>query len=142
MSFLETPADPITAISGADLGNIGSQSTTSNTYTDLSTPGPAVTIMTGTDAIAFVSCQSSRNGTGQFSYVSVAVSGASSVSATDDNAGIHSGFGVSTVQYQGTGSRVVKFTGLTPGINTFTMKYRTDGTSFGFFFRGITVMAV
>lgn len=98
--------------------------TTSTTYGDLSgNSGPAVTVDTGTAAL--VSLTVSSFSTGNASWMSFAVSGATTLAATDTN----------SIQFNSTaGMRwgaVYLISGLTAGSNTFTCKYRisTSGTA-------------
>lgn len=98
------------------------ESTTSTSYTNLSTSGPAITIDTGTTAFITFGCSCFNNASNGGASMSVAVSGASTVAAantwecgnyqtaTTTSAAVHS-------------SRTYKFTGLTAGSNTFTAKY-------------------
>jgi hypothetical protein len=108
------------------------QSTTSTSYTDLSTV-TSVTVTTGTKAIAFISAQLWNSGS-NYALVSVEVTGASSVSATDDTAiryysTIPGRFGIQ-----------IPFTGLTAGSNTFTMKFKASAGTATFVARSITVI--
>jgi hypothetical protein len=100
------------------------QGTSSTSYTDLATVGPQVTVTTGTKAIVAISSGIGRSADGNTGFISVAVSGASSISATDDFSAAASfsraGFGMRI-------SRTLLITGLTAGSNTFTMKYKVDG---------------
>jgi hypothetical protein len=89
------------------------QSTSSTTYTDLTTSGPAVTVTTGTSALVTVGATV----TGDEGNMSFAVSGASTVAA-DDTRALVSAINVSL-------SRQIVLTGLTAGSNTFTAKYRS-----------------
>jgi hypothetical protein len=94
------------------------QTTTSTTFTDLATAGPAVTITTGTKALVIVSSFLYSSIAGYNSFAGFAVSGATTIAATDDYAladGTTAGGGV---------SRATRLTTLTAGSNTFTMKYR------------------
>lgn len=114
------------------------QSTTSTSFTDLTTVGPAVTVTTGTKAIVTItSNMSNAAGGATFSVASAAVSGASTIAAA------HSPFSISNNQTAFTnGSRTAIFTGLTAGSNTFTMKYATTNGANAATFekRGITVI--
>lgn len=114
-----------------------SQTTTSGTYTDLATAGPAVTLTTGTKALAIMIAELNP-ATQQYCYMSAAVSGASTVAASDAWAAyiaLVSG-GIYSRQ-----SSAKLFTGLTAGSNTFTAKYRTaNGSTGGFLNREIIVM--
>ena len=101
-----------------------SQTTTSTSFTNLATIGPTITVETGPMALLFSHCQLSNSGVGQ-SYAGVEVSGASSIAPAlnrsiniDNAAGVVIGAGTSVI-YEG---GIV----LTPGSNTFTMKYRVS----------------
>lgn len=117
------------------------ETTSSTSYADLATSGPSITITTGTTAFVTISGISARSvgGAGNTAFVTFEVSGASSIAAIDDNgssaASPGNGFGVPF-------SRTLKITGLTPGSNVFTLKYRVDGATFGFRNRSIVVQSV
>jgi hypothetical protein len=101
-----------------------SQTTTSTSYTDLATAGPAVTLTTGTKVLVIVNAQFLNQTTGNEVFASCAVSGASTVAASDDwNLGKQEATG----SYPIRAGRAHIFTGLTAGSNTFTMKYRVGG---------------
>lgn len=106
-----------------------SQTTTSGTYTDLATAGPAVTLTTGTKALVIMVAQLNP-ASQEFCYMSAAVSGASTVAASDAW-GIYNAI-VSGALYSRQSSAKL-FTGLTAGSNTFTAKYRTAAGSTGQF---------
>ena len=115
-----------------------SQTTTSATYTDLATAGPAVTVTTGTKAFVITSARISGSALGFDSDQSYAVSGATTVAASDTVAIMHGAFRVNTSMRASAGQMI---TGLTAGSNTFTAKYRVDSTSTGTFLdRTITVI--
>jgi len=97
-----------------------SQTTSSQSYTDLATAGPAVTLTTGTKALVIITA-GLRVGTADRGYASFAVSGASTISASDNYAAAFEG---STTQR---GAAATRLTTLTAGSNTFTMKYRGSG---------------
>jgi len=104
-----------------------SETTASSTFTDLATPGPAVTVTTGPAALVVVHGAMENTGTGA-SRMAYDISGASTVAAADNR-----GIGVYGVAGAGViTSGVVLDTGLTPGSNTFTAKYRV-GTGTGTF---------
>ncbi len=96
------------------------QSTASVTYTDLATAGPAVTLTTGTSVLVILSAELTSSG-GFYSYMSFAVSGATTVAASDTN----------SIRMYGnnntSAARSFILTGLTAGSNTFTTKYRASG---------------
>lgn len=113
------------------------QSTTSTSYTNLSTSGPAVTVTTGTRALVIISCSLQNNSTNS-SYMSYAVSGATTVAATDAVAIRHrDGSGSSGEEQM---SRAYLHTSLTAGSNTFTAKYRVIGGTGSYQNRDITVI--
>ena len=127
-----TPATPAPASASATVAT--SESTTSTSYTDLTTAGPAVTITTGTKALVIVSCKNVIGGPGTSNFVSYAVSGATTISATDAN-----GFNSNVSSPRG--SSASRLTTLTAGSNTFTIKYKSgDGNSVSFENREIIVI--
>ena len=110
------------AISGTTISTLQNCGNTAS-YIDLATVGPSVTITTGTTAIISISTtvQESANDTTQ-AWMSFAVSGASSLPASDSNSITCSMTSISGVF--GSISRTMKITGLTAGSNTFTAKYK------------------
>jgi len=100
-----------------------SQGTSSTSYTDLGTVGPAVTVTTGTGAIVFHSCQVQNSSTG-FSSMSWAISGATTRAALDGTAIRHDG--ISGGNPWKVGSTDFLLAVLTPGSNTFTAKYKAE----------------
>ena len=93
----------------------------SATYGDLASAGPAVTITTGTKALVIVTAYLECSPAGQ-AFMSYAVSGATTISASDTRALIKFGSGNDRM------SAVMRITNLTAGSNTFTAKYRRAGT--------------
>lgn len=113
-----------------------SQTTTSTSYTDLSTAGPAVTLVTGTSALVTINSRMQHSTSGVV-YAAVAVSGATTVAAADTA----STFVTSSSAFMS--SRTFKMTGLTAGSNTFTMKYKIVVAGTGTFSdRDITVVGL
>lgn len=112
-----------------------SETTTSTTYTDLTTPGPAVTVTTGNAAFVYVSGSLTNSGT-LSSRMAYAISGASTI-AEADNRGIGQG-GDPAVFVLASGVHL--HTDLTPGANTFTAKYRVAGGTGTFLSRRIGVI--
>lgn len=115
-----------------------SETTTSSPFTDLATVGPLVTVDTGPNALVLTHCQLSNDGAGS-AFAGVEVSGASSIAAAlnrsiniVNSAGAVIGAGTS-VWYAG---GLV----LTPGSNTFTMKYRVSSGTGTFADRRIIVV--
>lgn len=112
------------------------ESTTSSSYTDLATPGPAVTAVVGPLGIAIVNVRSHIlvpiTNTASGGLASVVLSGANTLAIADENAvgWQHNG---SAQVYDIYGSSVAVLTGLTPGSTTFTMKYSTPYTNTTYF---------
>jgi len=115
------------------------ESTNSATYVDLTTVGPSVTLTTGTTVLVWLSAQIYNLALGSVGVISVAVSGATTLAASDTNdvawPSVVAGASASV-------SRGFKIGGLTPGSNTFTMKYRVTGATFHFLNRSIIVTAL
>lgn len=93
------------------------ETTTSTTYADLPTPGPAVTVTVPASGAVLVSIHSNLYNAAGYAFASFAVSGASTLASLDEHAIYTSG----TDMAQGI---AVIVTGLTPGVCTFTMKYK------------------
>lgn len=104
-----------------------SQSTTATSYGDLATAGPAVTAETGTAALVTISSTITNTGAGITALMSFAITGATTVAALDSRA-----IGVANSALIIAG-RTVLVTGLTPGSNVFTCKYKVNGVSTGTF---------
>lgn len=118
-----TPAASIPANSAATAGIGTNQTTTSTSYTDLSTSGPAVTVTTGTKALVIVSSDIQNNTGGGTSFMSYAVSGATTISASDVTALAWRQDSTTTSKIVASKASVVT---LTAGSNTFTAKYRVS----------------
>ena len=93
------------------------ESTSSSSYTDLSTV-TSVTVTTGTKALVLFGAKTNPP-SGQLASCSIAVSGATTISANDDNR-------ISTENGDASIFRAIQFT-LTAGSNTFTMKHKVSG---------------
>jgi hypothetical protein len=113
------------------------ESTTSTTYANLATSGPAVTVTTGTKALVLLTSMVYKDSAGSNAYASVAVSGATTLAASDANAmGWNSG-----AYYDQRFTAAIYLSGLTAGSNTFTMRYRQNGGGTAYFKnRQITVI--
>lgn len=115
-----------------------SQTTTSTTYASLATAGPAVTVTTGARALVFISATMANNSIGQKSWISCAVSGATTIAATDTESIEFQVYG-SNAEFAGT--RAIFFKTLNSGSNTFTVQYRVSAGTTTFQDRDIIVMA-
>lgn len=137
------PAAFSSAPTGASSSVTTRQTTTTQSFTDLTTSGPAVTLTTGTKALVIVTVQMDNNNvSGSGAESDFAVSGASTRSAASDSA-IKLGDGVSASTAGGSWrfSSATYLTNLTAGSNTFTVKYRSvGGGTTGFQNRSIFVM--
>lgn len=108
------------------------QTTTSTSYTDLATAGPAVTIPVGSNGLALVIFGCGMYTAAALKAMSIAVSGASTVAASDDWMLRRDGAAFDQMT-----SRAKLFTGLTAGNNTFTAKYKVAAGTGNFFARWV-----
>lgn len=100
------------------------ESRSNSSYGGLSTPGPAVTVTTGTSAIIMIEAQLSVNATDNTEAIAAwAVSGATTVAANDDYC--LKAEGQDSVSREFRFGTAHLYTGLTAGSNTFTMQYRS-----------------
>ncbi len=130
-----TPASSAPASAVATVAT--DESTTSTSYTDLTTSGPAVTLTTGTKVLVIVTTRIINDTTNGYSYMGYAVSGATTIAATNDTA-LWLQRGNTQANYRA--SAVSRIT-VTAGSNTFTAKYQTaGGNTANFSYREIFVM--
>ena len=130
-SFTPGGGSGITIASGEVLAD---ETTASAAYTDLATSGPAATVTVGASGIVLVGLNM-QIGTASSSNMSVALSGANTVAASDvwaiiGNSGTGNAYG-----------RTYVFTGLAAGATTFTAKYRSPAGALVDFLRR-TVWAI
>jgi hypothetical protein len=132
-----TPVGAFTANTGTLTGS------TTFTPTLGGSPGtnPAVTLVTGTTALVSISAVASNNSIGGGAILSVAVSGASTIAASTDNAATYDN---STVSFFITIAHTFIFTGLTAGTNTFALNYSLNNAAntATFLRRRITVQGI
>lgn len=107
----------------SNLVNPGDETTSSVTYTALSTAGPAVTITTGTKAMVMFAARVHCNVANIAAFMSVAVSGATTIAANDSWALQFEDDATSTFDRTGVSHL---FTTLNAGSNTFTCQYRSE----------------
>lgn len=100
-----------------------SQTTASTSYVDLATAGPAVTVTTGANAIVTVTAELSNATVNDQSFMGYAISGATTLAAADATALML----VASAVFQASATYLQ--TGLTPGSNTFTAKYRVTAST-------------
>jgi hypothetical protein len=98
-----------------------SQSTSSASFVDLATVGPAVTVTTGTRALVFISAGMTNSVATGAAAMGYAVSGASTIAATNATDLRADSPGTSEVDRA---TSVSMLTSLTAGSNVFTAKYR------------------
>lgn len=113
------------------------ESTTSTSYTDLATAGPSLSITTGSKALIHWGAQMLNDTSGSWVIVAPEVSGATSINASDN---------LSYSQQQESANddtnygRSYLYTSLTPGTNTFTLKYRVTSNTGTFLRRWVIVV--
>lgn len=118
-----------------------SQSTTSTSYTNLTTSGPAVsTVATGTRALVFFSASIDMTTASSQGFISYAVSGATTIASNDARSALSDGMPGSGNANAYGGCHMV--TNLNSGNNTFTMQYRSSSGTVTFSDREIVVFAL
>lgn len=139
--FVSTAANAIAARVPTHSTVATTELTASTTYIALTTAGPAVTVTTGTQAVVFLSTGMTQSLGGGFCNCSFAVSGATTIAAGAQNAGIVS-YRPSATGTQTTQGVTWLQTGLTGGSNTFTMLYNAGagGGNASFFQRELVVI--
>ncbi len=139
--FVSAGTNSITERSWYTNYNTNTQSTTSTSYANLSSSGPSVTVSTGTSAIVWWSCAMTNTTGGSEAWVSPAVSGATTVAASDTWAIMVDDITAGTATDNSVRmSGMHRFTGLTSGSNTFILKYRVSANTGWFGARAIQVM--
>lgn len=113
------------------------QTTTSTSYTDLATAGPAATVTVPASGRVLVLWGGGIYTTATPKYMAVAVSGANTIAAADADALRRDGSAFDTL-----GARSKLFTGLTPGSTTFTAKYKVASGTGNFFSRYIIAIPI
>lgn len=135
--FVATGANALAARSVQTVTVTTSETTTSTSYTDLTTIGPSVTAVTGTTARVEIKAAMSNSTANAAAFMSFAIGGASSAGANDSWAINIGGLGAGAVARFGAS---FYFTGLTPGSNQFTAKYKVGSGTGTFLNRDLTVM--
>ena len=127
----------------ADTATVDTQQTTTSTsYTDLATSGPAVTLTTGTKALVLITVDMlpGTAATGQDCSAAFAVSGATTRSAADAERLYVSAPTGATYGPEMRATAAILVTNLTAGSNTFTLKYKVNAGTGIFRHRAITVV--
>lgn len=116
-----------------------SEGTTSTSYTDLATVGPAVTVTVGASGVVMVivSCRLFNGTGGSQSAMSYAISGATSQAASSTKALV---FRSDSANQDLRASAMSVHTGLNPGATTFTAKYLVTSGSGTFAERALAVV--
>lgn len=104
----------------------GAESTASTTYTDLATTGPAVSVLSGPTVLVLISVGISTDTNNSAAFAGYGITGATSRAATDAEACEMDGITLGNSMRYTIASHA---TGLTPGVNTFTMKYRAGSNT-------------
>jgi hypothetical protein len=131
-TYIRDNSNFLASASGATVAT--SQTTASLAYADLATAGPAVTVVTGAKAIVTLTAQLQNSGASA-AFMAYAISGATTLAAADATALFNNNPNTSIWQ----ASASYMQTGLTPGSNTFTAKYRVTGNTGTFLNRSIIV---
>jgi hypothetical protein len=95
--------------------------------------------VTGTTALIHIRADVFNNGLGAYALVGVAVSGATTLAASDDYAMFHK---MAVVDNQISYGTTLALAGLTAGTNTFTMQYKVNASTGSFGRRSITVQGI
>lgn len=99
----------------------------------------SVTLVTGTTALVVMSTQAVNSAGGNNDYVSISVSGATTVAAADSASATATHGGAA---YGQSLNRIQIISGLTSGTNTFTLNYRVTAGTGTFAFRDLTVVGI
>ena len=145
-----TPAEIVTLLQGTELAGYifatvandsayvaTGEGTTSATFTDLATAGPAVTVTTGTKALVIIAGQIQNDTISQQPQMGFAVSGATTLAA-DATRALTLYMATANVHIEASYAYIVE--GLTAGSNTFTAKYAATGGTATFQERRISVV--
>jgi hypothetical protein len=130
--FVATAANAIAARSCGSNTIATQEDTTSTSYADLTlgTVGPSVSVVTGTSAVVHIKAGISNATINIGTFMGFAVSGASSVAASDGNSINIAGVAAATRSRLGAS---IRLTGLVAGTNVFTAKYKVASPSTGTF---------
>lgn len=121
--------------------NTTGSSTTTSYYTTLTgdTTAITVTLVTGTTALLQMSAVCTHGTTGSVAWLSIAVSGATTLAASDSNA---AALNVPVGGYNNSIARTLVLSGLTAGTNTFTLSYKGQTGTTTWTNRNLTVQGV
>jgi hypothetical protein len=131
--FVPTVGLPSSGTATVDTG----QTTSSTSFTDLATAGPAVTLTTGTKALVIMQARIYNSSTGGYVSMGTTVSGATTLAATEEKSLT---FYSASNQPISQASAGFLLSGLTAGSNTFTAKYKTTAGTGTWLYRNIAVI--
>lgn len=103
------------------------ESTSSTSFTDLGTTGPSISVVTGTSCFVAMNVEMENDAANAACFATYAVTGATTIAAQEARRIRSDGLSANT-----NALRIGAFTlqtGLTPGLNTFTMKYRVSSST-------------
>lgn len=135
--FVGTGANAITERVWDSFTILTNESTTSTSFANLATVGPTVTVTTGTRAIVIICGNLGNSVADAISAMGVTISGATTLAASDSDSMI---FQASTTNDALQAAYYNVYNGLTPGSNTFTMKYRVSSGTGAFGRRRLVVL--
>lgn len=120
----------------------GDFATTSTSWVDGNPPGPTITMETGERAFLAFGCRGySTDSLNDIGSMGIEVSGATSQAASTATAYRWSG-ALASPSRQSQASQSIVFADLTPGINTFTVKYQSSGGDCHFVNRRLMVLGM
>jgi len=137
--FVATGANAIAERANDAVNVATSETTASTSYTDLTTPGPSVTVTTGTKAIIMIGARMANNTLGEICSASVDITGASTIVAADGRAIRFESSAANDIARLGYGYIM---TGLASGSNTFKLQYKVTGGTGTFVDRHLSVQAL
>jgi len=134
-----------TAASASPASGVGTvatdEGTNSDTFTNLATSGPAVTLTTGTKVLVIVSAYLRADDQNGKPFMDYAISGATTRSASETTSLAMNRATSTSASNQMRASSASRIT-VTAGSNVFTAKYKSNSTSYNVYFanREIFVM--
>lgn len=140
-AYQVTTPDGLSGIVERTVGEDGSpflHPTASTTFADVTFPVIQVTRTTGNQAMVYLSSQIQNDAVGAFGIASVDISGATTIAASDNNS-INFQQVTSAANQVCTSSKAILFD-LTPGVNTFTMKFRVTSGNGAFTMKNMIVL--
>jgi hypothetical protein len=135
--FAATGTNAIAERIAADATVPTGEATSTTTYTNLTTSGPAVTVTTGTSALIGTYGKQGNSTASANTWISFSVSGATTIASTDAYALSYDSPVAGSGVFHGT---VTRLSSLTSGSNTFTMQYRVTSGAGTFSNRRIWVL--